>query len=123
MSDFGNTLEDKALKFSVRIYNLSRYLNDEKRVYKMADQVFRSGTSIGANISESQCAISRNDFLAKLYISLKECRETMYWLKLLYKTENLDEKQYNSINADCEELFKLLTTITKSIRSNGNDKH
>lgn len=73
MSDFGNIVEDKALNFSVRIYNLSRFLNDEKRVYKMADQVFRSGTSIGANISESQCAISRNDFLAKLYISLKEC--------------------------------------------------
>lgn len=117
MSDFGKALEDKALRFSVRIHSLSRFLNSEKREYRLADQVFRSGTSIGANIAESQCAISRNDFRAKLYIALKECYETMYWLKLLKETSLLTQEQFNSMFVDCEELFKLLTSITKSTRA------
>lgn len=116
MSDFGKVLEDKALHFAVRIHSLSRFLNVEKREYRLADQIFRSGTSIGANIAESQCAISRNDFRAKLYIALKECHETMYWLKLLNETNLLTPEQYDSMFTDCEELFKLLTSITKTTR-------
>lgn len=78
----------------------------------------RSGTSIGANLAEAQFAISRNDFLAKVYISLKECNETLYWLKLLYKTRLLVKPQIDSLYNDAEELMKLLTSITKSTRKN-----
>lgn len=118
MSDFGKIIGDKALNFSVRINHLSRFLNKEKHEHKIADQIFRSGTSIGANLAEAQCAISRNDFLSKVYIALKECKETLYWLELLYKIRLLVKPQYESINNDCLELMRLLTSITKKTREN-----
>ena len=56
------------MNFAIRIVNLCRFLNEEKHEYKIADQLFRSGTSIGANLAEAQCAVSKNDFIAKIYI-------------------------------------------------------
>lgn len=118
MSDFGQLIEDKALAFSIRIYKLCKFLKQEKREYIISDQLFRSGTSIGANLAEAQCAISRKDFLSKVYISLKECRETLYWIKLIYEIEILTKYQYESIYNDCEELMKMLVSITKKTRAN-----
>ena len=118
MSDFGTLLEDKCMNFSIRIVGLCRFLNEEKHEYKIADQMFRSGTSIGANIAEAQCAVSRNDFISKMYISLKESNETLYWLRLLYRTQFITEKQFNSIYADCEELKRILMSATKKAREN-----
>lgn len=106
MSDFGKVIEEKCMNFSIRIVNLCRFLNEEKGEYKISDQLFRSGTSIGANISEAQCAVSKNDFIAKIYIAEKECNESLYWLKLLRNTSFLSQKQYESIYSDCEELKK-----------------
>ncbi|WP_366936857.1 four helix bundle protein [uncultured Prevotella sp.] len=77
--------------------------------------MFRSGTSIGANIAEAQCAISKKDFIAKLYISLKESNETLYWLRLLQRTQYITNKQYESIYKDCEELKRMLVSITKKM--------
>lgn len=74
----------------------------------------RSGTSIGANISESQGAQSSPDFIAKLHVSLKEARETGYWLLVLYRAEYISEVEYNSISNDLGELIALLTSILKS---------
>ena len=68
----------------------------------MSKQLLKSGTSIGANIAESECAISRKDFLSKIYIALKECSETRYWLDLLYETDYLTSEEYRSIQQDCE---------------------
>ena len=76
---------------------------------------------IGANFAEAQCAVSKSDFIAKVYISQKECNESLYWLTLLLKTGYLNQKQYDSIYADCEELKKLLITITKTARNNNKD--
>lgn len=118
MSEFGDILGDKSLNFSIRIYNLAHFLNEEKHEYRIADQIFRSGTSIGANLAEAQCAVSRNDFIAKIYIALKEANGTLYWLQLLYSVRLLVKDQYDSIYADCLELKKLLTTITKTTREN-----
>lgn len=118
MSEFGYIMEDKCMSFAVRIVNLCRFLNEEKREYRISDQLFRSGTSIGANLAEAQCAISKNDFIAKIYISLKECNETLFWLNLLYKTSYLTRQQYDSIYESCEELKKILTSITKRSREN-----
>ena len=116
MSDFGDVMLDKCLNFAVRIVNLCEFLNKEQQEFKIADQLYRSGTSIGANYSEAQCAISRNDFVAKVYIALKECNESLFWLQLLRRTNKLTQQQFDSIFADCEELKKLLTTITKKMR-------
>ena len=113
MSDFGHLLEDKCMNFSIRIIGLCRFLNEEKHEYRIADQMFRGGTSIGANIAEAQCAISKKDFIAKLYISLKESNETLYWLRLLQRTQYITNKQYESVYKDCEELNRMLVSITK----------
>ena len=86
----------------------------------MSKQLLRSGTSIGANLTEAKYAISRNEFLAKTYIALKETAETLYWLELLHDTNYLTSKQYNSIFHDAEELRRLLSAVTKTMK-NGSD--
>ena len=109
---------DKSKEFSIRIIRLYKYLCDEKKEFILSKQLLRSGTSIGANIAEANCAFSKKDFLAKMYISFKECAETIYWLELLYKTDYLSENEFNSINSDCAEIQKLLSSITKSLKEN-----
>ena len=118
MSDFGKIIEDKCMNFAIRITNLCRYLVDEKHEHRISDQLFRSGTSIGANMAEAQCAITKKDFAAKVYISLKECNESLFWLTLLNKTGFLSTEQYKSIYEDCEELKRLLVSITKTSKFN-----
>lgn len=81
----------------------------------MCRQLLRCGTSIGANLSEAECAISKKDFLSKVYIALKECMETKYWLELLHETDYLTDAQFESIISDCEEIRKMLSATTKTI--------
>ena len=106
---------DKSKAFAVRIVKLYRFLCDEKKELVLSRQLLRSGTSIGANLAESECAISRNDFLAKVYIALKETSETQYWLELLYKTDYLSQNQFESIAKDTEELRKMLSATTRTM--------
>ena len=82
----------------------------------LSKQLLRSGTSIGANTRESKNAQSRMDFLNKQNIALKEADETEYWLDLLHATNYIDDTMYESINKDCAELIKLLTSIIKKIK-------
>lgn len=121
MSEFGQIIEDKCMNFAVRIVNLCKFLREEKNEFNISNQLFRSGTSIGANMAEAQAAISKRDFIAKAYIALKESRETIYWITLLYRTQEIVEKQYLSIFHDAEELRKLLTSITMTARKNESD--
>ena len=118
MTEFAKTIEDKALYFSVRIVNLCKFLTEEKHEFNISNQLFRSGTSIGANLAEAESAISKKDFLAKVYIALKESRETKYWLDLLYRTNYLVKNQYESIAQDADEMFRLLNSITKTTKEN-----
>lgn len=120
MNDAGLKLNDKAMAFAVRIVNLYKWLCDEKREYVLSKQLLRSGTSIGANIAESKSAISQADFVSKIYIASKECRETQYWIELLYRTDYLNEKQYLSIKEDSEEIGKFLSSITKTMKPGNN---
>ena len=76
------------------------------------------GTSIGSNLTEAEYSITKKDFLAKVYISYKESAETQYWLNLLYKSDYLTAEQFDSLNNDCVELLKLLTSITKTTKNN-----
>ena len=112
-----NTAREKSKRFAVCVVRLYKYLCEEKREYVMSKQLLRCGTSIGANLAEAECGISRKDFLAKVYIALKECVETKYWLELLFETEYLSQKQFSSIYAECEELRKMLSSTTKTINS------
>lgn len=107
----------KSKKFAVRVVRLYQYLCNERKEYVLSKQLLRCGTSIGANIAESECAISKKDFLAKIYIALKECNETLYWLELLYDTDYLTQNEYISICTDCEELRKILSATTKTLQS------
>ena len=108
---------DKSKAFADRIIKMHKYLTTEMREFEMSKQILKSGTSIGANVSEAQQAQSKVDFISKLSIALKEAKETEYWIERLYKGKYLTEKQYNSINTDCIELIKLLTSIIKSTKS------
>ncbi|WP_291529915.1 four helix bundle protein [Bacteroides sp. UBA939] len=111
-----NVVYDKALAFSIRVVKLYKYLSEEKSEYVMSKQLLRSGTSIGANISESISAESTSDFIHKMAISQKEAEETLYWLILLFKTDYLSEMQYNSMYEDCREIKKLLASIALTIK-------
>lgn len=99
--------------FAKRIVYLHQYLTQESddKEYKMADQVYRSGTSIGANVRESNHAQSAPDFLSKMQIALKEADETQYWLNLLHAGDYLSDVQYESLNHDNERILKVLTAI------------
>ena len=119
MSDFGKMLDEKCLLFAARIVNLCRFLDNERKGKHIVDQIMRSGMSIGANYAEAECAISNNDFLAKLYISLKECNETLYWLRLLRRVNDLEEKHFHSIYEDGEEIKRLFVSIIKTKRKIG----
>ncbi len=106
----------KSEEFAVRVINLCKFLTDEKHEHILSKQILRSGTSIGANLAEAEYAISESEFLSKLYISLKEANETLYWLRLLHKTEYITATQYQSIYNDCEEIQKMLSASTKTMR-------
>lgn len=113
-----NTVSFKSKLFAIRIVNLYRYLCNEKKEFILSKQLLRSGTSIGANIAESECAFSKNDFRSKIYIAYKEANETMYWIDLLYGTEYLTEHEYTSLKHDCEEIRKMLSATTKTLNKN-----
>ena len=106
---------EKSLAFSKRIVNLYRHLCNEQKEYVLAKQILRSGTSIGANLAEARYGISKKDFLSKVYIALKECAETAYWLELLYECDYLSAPIYTSLRTDCEELRKMLSSSTKTL--------
>lgn len=111
-----NVILDKSFNFAVRIVRLHRYLSSAKKEYVLSKQLLRSGTSIGANVNESQAAQSRNDFISKLSIASKEARESKYWIDLLVKTEYLDlnDTYTKTLLNEIEEIVKLLTSIIKS---------
>ena len=113
-----NVIRDKSKAFAIRIVNTYKYLCDSQKEYVLSKQLLRCGTSIGANVAEGIHAISKKEFIAKLNISLKEAYETEYWLDLLRETEYISDSQYQSINADCTELIKLLTAIIRTAKKN-----
>ena len=86
----------------------------------MSKQILRSGTSIGANVAESIRAESTADFVHKLSISRKEAEETLYWLELLYETDYIDKEVFISIQSDCDELLRILTSIILSKKDNND---
>ncbi len=111
-----NIIVDKSFNFSKKIVSLYRQLN-ERNEHIMSKQLMRSATSIGANVFEAQDAQSRNDFVAKLNISLKEATETKYWLKLLYETNYISKDEFIILFDDCCEIHRILSSIILSTKS------
>ena len=116
-----NVLVKKSFKFAVRVVKLYKYLCNDKKEYILSKQLLRSGTSIGANINEAQDAQSKADFISKLSISLKEARESKYWIKLLKETDYLSDKEADNILEDLIEVIKLLVSIIKTTKENLNN--
>jgi len=140
MSDISDSIQAKCLAFSDRIIKLNDYLLKEaanakpaykvvkgKRVYEksvpvylqsvsnLCNQLLRSGTSIGANNAEATNAVSKTDYRSKSYIALKEARESLYWIDLLHRNEYIDDRQYESIYTDAEELVKIFVARCKKL--------
>ena len=111
-----SVLREKSENFTTRIIKLYQYLSETKHERTISNQIYRSGTSIGANIAESTNAQSRADFISKLSIALKEANETEYWLKSLYNGNFIDEKGFNSMFNDNEELIKMLVKSIKKLK-------
>ena len=140
MSSIADAIQEKCLAFGDRVIKLNDYLLKEaanakptykivkgKRVYdkpvpvylqsvsNLCNQLLRAGTSIGANNAEATNAVSKTDYRAKSYIALKEARESLYWIELLHRNNYIDDKQYQSIYTDCEELVKILVIRCKKL--------
>lgn len=115
-------LRNKTADFSLRIIKLYKHLSEVYKEYVISKQILRSGTSIGANVAESVYAQTKKDFITKLTISLKETAETEYWLYLLFKSDYINEKEYDSVIDDAEEIRKILissiNTSKKSLTQN-----
>ena len=136
MAEFTEIVHEKCMAFADRIVKLNDYLlqleskkeegrsKREKRkaipiylqsVANICNQLLRAGTSIGANNAEAINAISKADYKSKSFIALKEARESLYWIELLHRNKYLDEKQYDSIHGDCEELVRILVSRCKKL--------
>ena len=113
-----SVIEKLGIKFALRIVKLHKYLNQDKCEFVMAKQIYRSGTSIGANVREGLYAQSRKDFISKLNIALKEAGETDYWLDVIHSAEYFTDDEYQSLKEDNDELLKLLTSIIKTTKEN-----
>lgn len=111
-----NIIVDKSFSYAKRIVKIYNQLLERKE-YIMSKQLMRSGTSIGANVFEAQDAQSRNDFIAKLNIALKETSETKYWLKLLYETGYMQNDEFESLFNDCCEIHRILSSIILSSKN------
>ena len=111
-----NEIKSKSTAFAKRIVSAYQYLSRERKEFILSKQLLRCGTSIGANVTEAQYASSRKDFLYKLYIALRECAETLYWLEILASGGYLTDAEYRSLYSDGEELRRILASITKTVR-------
>ncbi|VAW53600.1 hypothetical protein MNBD_GAMMA06-242 [hydrothermal vent metagenome] len=113
-----NVLKDKSYTFALRVVKLAQYLNGRKKEYVLSKQVLRSGTAIGALVSEAEFAQSKPDFINKLSIGLKEANETYYWLKLLHDGKYISDTMFNSIKPQIKELIKLFVASIKTAKEN-----
>ena len=113
-----NVIVEKSFNFAKRMVGLRRSLIADENEYVLSNQVLKSGTSIGANVFEAQNAQSNADFLSKMKIALKEATETLYWLMLLYETDYISKKAFDSLNADLEDIRNILGSICRTTQNN-----
>jgi len=112
-----SVLKTKSFDFAIRVIKLHQYLRKKFDEYQLSKQVLRAGTSVGALIREAEHAESRKDFLHKLNIGLREINECSYWLDLLFATNYLNKKMYESIKKDSTELLKMLIASVKTTKT------
>jgi four helix bundle protein len=113
-----NIIATKSMAFAIRVVKLNKYLQEERRGYCISKQLFRSGTSVGANVREALRGQSLADFRPKRNITLKEASESEYWIELLREGHYISDEATHSLHTDRIELIKLLTSIVKSVQKN-----
>lgn len=113
-----NILKVKSYQFAIRVVRLYQFLCKEKKEFVISKQILRSGTAIGALIREAEFAQSRADFTNKMHVALKEANETIYWLEILSDARYIDEKMFQSLHGDCEELMRILISTVKTSKNN-----
>ena len=113
-----NLLKERSYAFGLRTIKLYKHLSGESKEYVLSKQILRSGTSIGANITEANRGESRMDFVHKLSIALKEADETEYWLNLLRDSDYITASQAESLLTDCSQLQRLLIASIKTTKAN-----
>ena len=111
-------LYQKFFEFSKSIVKFYEKYSSEHKDNTISKQLLRSGTSVGANIAKAQFGISKNDFISKLYISLKEANESAYWIKLLRETDLIDAKEAHSLLIQVEEITRILVSSLKTVKNN-----
>ncbi len=109
-----NVIVTKSYSFAVKVVQFCFEMQENKREYVISRQLLKSGTSIGANVEESQGAISNPEFISKLQISLKEAKETKYWLRLIRDAKVYQNEILDQLLADSGEIIVILTSILKS---------
>ena len=117
-----NPIEKRAYQFALRIVNAYKYLTRQQSEFVLSKQMLRSGTSIGAMMREAKFAQSRADFVSKTSIALKEANETLYWIELLHDSEYIDDKTFESIHNEANEITSILASIVKTTKEN-SDKY
>lgn len=116
-------ITDRSFNFAVQIIEICKFLEKKDRVSRtLANQLLRSGTSIGANVEEAQAGQSKADFTAKMSIARKEARETLYWLRLLKESEIVSEAKLTDSIQEADELVRILTTIVKTSQTGTRNK-
>ena len=110
-------LRERSLDFAVKIVAAAKHIREQHREFSLADQLLRSGTSIGANLSEAVYAASRPDFLNKNKIALKECSETLYWLTLVRRCNLLPEETARPLLTTCDQLRRMIISVCKTLES------
>jgi len=113
-----NIIQQKSYNFAIRIVKLYKFLIEKKKEFVLSKQILRSGTSVGANVEEAIGGESKRDFICKMSIAYKECRETHYWIRILYDTNFLNKKEFDSLVLDCEELMRIISKIQKTSKGN-----
>lgn len=111
-----NVVKHKSFQFAIKVVELYKFLSSSEKEFVMSKQLLKSGTSIGANVRESEHAESKADFIHKLSIALKEANETSYWLELLKATGYLENSDYLGLKNDVNEILRLLISIIKSAK-------
>ena len=109
-------MHNKSYAFAKRIVNMVKYIDCPHKMISLTNQIFRSGTAIGALVREAEFAQSSSDFINKLHIALKECNETIYWLNLLHDTDFISDIEFESIAKDSKELLALLISSIKTAK-------
>lgn len=120
MKEDDNLIRNKSFTFAEEIIHICTYMIRNEREYVLGKQLMKSGTSIGANIEEAMQAQSRNDFISKLQISLKEAYENRYWIKLIVRTGYVKAEKMQHVRNEIESIIRILVAIIRSSKRKAN---